>query len=75
MHELREKAESALKNLFDRVNAFITIDGYEKYKPLVKELNALIDSYETSIERRLSKGRKEQDEENELDQVFEEAVE
>ena len=75
MPELREKAESALKNLFNRVNAFITIDGYEKYKPLVKELNALIESYETSIERRLSTGEEEPGEENELDQDFEEAVE
>ncbi len=75
MPELREKAESALKNLFNRVNAFITIDGTEKYKPLVKEFNALIDSYETSIERRLSRGGEEQDEENELDQDLEEAAE
>jgi hypothetical protein len=75
MPELREKAESALKNLFNRVNAYITIDGYEKYKPLVKELNALIESYETSIERRLTLGEEDQDEENELDQDFEEAAE
>ncbi|MFW6103443.1 MAG: DUF6261 family protein, partial [Bacteroidota bacterium] len=75
MPELREEAESALKNLFNRINAFITIDGFEKYKPLVKEFNALIDNYETSIERRLSKGEAEQDEENELDQDFEEAIE
>jgi hypothetical protein len=75
MPELREKAESTLKNLFNRVNAFITIDGYEKYKPLVKEINALIESYETSIERRLSAGEEDQDEENELDQDFEEAAE
>ncbi len=75
MSELREKAESALKKLFDRVNAFITIDGYEKYQPLVKEINALVDNYETSIERRLSMGEEDQDEENELDQDFEEAME
>jgi|GEM_PF-4101429 len=75
MPELREKAESALKNLFNRVNAFITIDGTEKYQPLMKELNALIESYETSIERRLSAGEEDQDEENELDQDFEEAAE
>ena len=75
MPELREKAESALKKLFDRVNAFITIDGYEKYQPLVKEINALVDNYETSIERRLSMGEEDQDEENELDQDFEEAME
>ena len=75
MPELREKAESALRNLFDRVNAFITIDGTEKYQPLVKELNALVDNYETSIERRLSAGEEDQGEENELDQDFEEAVE
>ncbi|MFW6101254.1 MAG: DUF6261 family protein [Bacteroidota bacterium] len=68
---LREGAESTLKNLFDRINAFIIIDGDEKYKPLVKELNALIDYYETSIEKRLSTG----EEENELDEDFEEAVE
>ncbi|MFO8000009.1 MAG: DUF6261 family protein [Marinilabilia sp.] len=75
MPELREKAESSLKNLFDRINAFIIIDGDEKYKPLLKELNALIDNYETSIERRLSKGEEEPDEKNELDQDFEEAAE
>ena len=68
---LREEAESNLKNLFDRINAFIIIDGEEKYKPLMKELNALIDYYETNIEKRLSTG----EEENELDQDFEEAVE
>ena len=72
---LREEAENNLKNLFDRINAFIIIDGEEEYKPLMKELNALTDYYETSIEKRLSTGEEENDEENELDQDFEEAVE
>ena len=75
MPELRDKAESALKNLFDRVNAFIIINGSENYQSLVNEFNALIDNYETSIERRLSLGEDEHKEESELNQDFEESVE
>jgi len=42
---------------------------------LVSELNALIENYETGIERRLSTGAEETDEENELNQDMEEAAE
>jgi hypothetical protein len=73
--ELRNKAESALKKLYNRVNAFIIIDGSENYQPLVNEFNALIDNYETSIERRLRMGEDEHKEESELNQDFEESVE
>ncbi len=75
MPELRQKAESALKNLFDRVNAFIIINGSENYQPLVNEFNALIGNYEAGIERRLNLGEKEHEEESELNQDFEESVE
>ena len=41
----------------------------------MNEFNALIDNYETSIERRLSLGEDEHKEESELNQDFEESVE
>ena len=48
---------------------------HAKYHHLVSELNALIENYETGIERRLSTGAEETDEENELNQDMEEAAE
>ncbi|MEF8985018.1 MAG: hypothetical protein V5A51_10550 [Bacteroidales bacterium] len=70
---------ACLHDVFRKKNspthAFVIINGAEKYHPLVSELNALIDDYETGIERRLSTGAEETDEENELNQDLEEAAE
>jgi hypothetical protein len=62
MADLREQAESALINLFEHINALITINGTAEYQPLTDELNALINSYETNIERRHRSGNEPDDE-------------
>jgi hypothetical protein len=70
--DLREQAEEALMNLFERINAFITIEGPGHYQDLTDELNALIENYETNIEKRLHRNSSKNEE---LNQDFDETVE
>ena len=51
MSDLRPASEEAIKKLFNMINAAVVFYG-KKYQPLIDELNSLVESYKTSIERR-----------------------
>lgn len=59
MKEVRHKVDDATQSIFDRINAFITIDGDAGYADIVTKINNRIDIFTLAVAQR--KGHKKKD--------------
>ena len=72
MADLRQTSEDAIKKLFNMINAAVVFDDPAVYQPVIDELNSLIESYVTAINRRQSA---QQEGDERLNQDFDEVKE
>jgi hypothetical protein len=57
MFDIRKKTGRAYLDIIERIEALMLIQGDEKFEPFFKTLNANIERYKTSINRRAGKGK------------------
>jgi metal-dependent amidase/aminoacylase/carboxypeptidase family protein len=60
MADIRKQSDAVYRSITDAINVFIKLNGEERYKSLVADINTLVDKYEALLAQRKGRAKKQE---------------